>query len=184
MIKKHDKKNDPLKGKLVTLKPLQEKFFEEYHRMFSPIVRQALGLPPTCDMQETIKYLQVALVDKHHHMVYCIFENKTNKLIGGIVIRSKEHPNGQLGSWLNEHFWGSGRYQEALYLTLKKYFEETQDNSIFAFVTEENKRSLKAHQKFGFVVAKKLDNDHRPGKYAYLIELTRNKFEQKRKNFK
>ncbi len=92
-------------GKIITLKPLHESFFEVYHVMFSPVVRQILGLPPVCGVQDTINFLKAAMVNKQYCMFFCIFDNKSDSLIGAVVIRSPEHPNGRLGSWLNENFW-------------------------------------------------------------------------------
>jgi RimJ/RimL family protein N-acetyltransferase len=167
-----------LVGKLVTLKPLQEEFFEEYHHMFSSTVRKILGLVPTCPLQETVNFLKALMVDKRELMFYCIFDNKTGKLIGAVNIRTVDHPNGQLGAWMNENFWGQGRYQEALYLILKEYFESSDEDSIFVFVDTSNLRSLKAHQKFGFVATEKSceDNKYCPGKITHKLVLTRETF--------
>jgi len=180
------KSNDHLQGKLVTLQPLREQFFEEYHRMFSPTVRHWLGLPSTADMQVTVDFLSAALVDEQYYLFYGIFDNQTNKLIGSIVVRSPEYPKGQLGSWLNEHYWGGGRYQEALYLALKKYFELTGSDSIFAYVEEGNVRSLRAHQKGGFVIVDEAEQERKylcPGIRAHKLLLTCAAFDAVRKRF-
>lgn len=165
-------------GSIVTLKPLQEQFFEEYHNMFSPVVRQALGLPPSSELQETTNFLKTAMVDPQYEKFYCIFDNQTNKLIGGITIRSKQHPMGQLGTWVNEQFWGGGRYQEALYLSMKEYFADDKHDSMVAFIEEKNERSLRAHQKFGFVIVEKTSEDQRylPGKKSKKVVLIKDSF--------
>ncbi len=172
-------------GNITTLKPLQEQFFEEYHRMFSPIVRQAIGLPPTSEPHETADFLKAALEDPQHRMFYCIFDNQTNKLIGSVCIRTPNHPNGQLGAWVNENFWGGGRYQEALYLLLMQYFASTHNDSVNAFIEVNNKRSLKAHQKTGFEIVEKLPEDLTccPGKQTHKIVLTRGAFDKAQKSF-
>lgn len=163
-----------LTGKKVTLKPLESAFFQEYHVMFSPVVRNALGLVPTCSEQETLSFLNAAMHDEKHKMFYCVFDNQANKLIGSIVIRTNDHPNGQLGAWINENFWGAGRYQEALLLILNKYFES--HDSIFAFVKIKNERSLRAHKKFEFEVVDKFVRD---GYDYYKINLSKNVFEER-----
>jgi RimJ/RimL family protein N-acetyltransferase len=172
-------------GKNVTLKPLQEQFFEEYHSMFSPTVRQAVGLPPTSELQETATFLKATMVDPQHFMFYCIFDNQANKLIGAVVIRTPDHPNGQLGAWVNENFWGGGCYQEALYLALKEYFDYKDNTPIFAFVAVDNKRSLKAHKKIGFEIVEKSLEDKKccPGRQTHKIVLTRTAFDKARKRF-
>jgi RimJ/RimL family protein N-acetyltransferase len=141
-----------IKGKTITLKQLSEKFFDEYHHMFSPTVRKVIGLSPSSELKETTEFLRAAMVDPQHLMFYCIFDNHTNKLIGSIATRNPEHPNGQLGAWVNENFRGGGRYQEALFLALNEYFKFEEHNQIFAFVLTNNERSLRAHQKNGFEI--------------------------------
>ena len=186
-IKGHTMEKQPniVKGKVITIKPLQEQFFEEYHHMFSPVVRQAVGLTPTSELHDTATFLKATMSDPQHLMFYCIFDNQTNNLIGSVVIRTPDHPNGQLGAWLNENFWGGGRYQEALCLALKKYFESTGYNSIFAFVEVNNERSLRAHQKMGFeIVAKSPDDKNRlQGKQKHKIVLMRVAFDKVQKRF-
>lgn len=179
-----------LEGNIVTLKPLKEDFFESYHKMFSPTVRQAVGLSPTSELRDTATFLKATMSDPQHLMFYCIFDNQANKLIGSVVIRTPDYPNGQLGAWLNENFWGGGRYQEALYLALKKYFESTAYDSIYAFVEVGNERSLKAHQKMGFQIVEKLPEDknrlreklaHKFNLSFYYIVLTRAAFDKEQK---
>ena len=170
-----NKKQPCLIGKIVTLKRLHEEFFEEYHAMFSPLVRERLGIPPTSELQQTIDFLKACMCDPQHLMFFCIFDNQTHKLIGSIVVRSVDHPNGQLGSWVNENFWGGGRYQEALSLLLMYYFESTDEHAIFAFVAADNVRSLKAHQKMGFMIDQITQQSHCCGsdKNSYKIIFTR-----------
>lgn len=158
-------------GKIITLKTLQESYFQEYYKMFSPTVRQALGLNAESNLEETSNFLKTIMTDPQHKMLYCIFDNGTKKLIGSIVIRTSEHINGQLGSWVNENFWGENRYQEALKLVLQKYFETC--DSIFAFVKVINIRSLNAHQKAGFVIQEKFKKN---GYDYYKIHLSKGDF--------
>ncbi len=48
---------------------------------------------------------------------------------------------------------------------MKKYFESTDSHSIFAFIEEDNKRSLRAHQKYGFMIVNKSCQDDK--KYCH-----------------
>ena len=163
-------------GNLITLKPLQEIYFKNYHKMFSTTVRQALGLRQKTSLKETINFLDEIITDPKHKKIFCIFDNETQNLIGSTVIRSEDHPRGQLGSWVNEKFWGSGKYQEALSLVLQVYFKT--NNSIFAFVRITNKRSLYAHQKVGFIIQ---DQFEKNGFDYYKIYLTKDLFWHKYK---
>lgn len=161
-------------GEIITLKPLQESFFQDYHKMFSSTVKQALGLPEISTLEETVNFLSSAMNDLQHKMFFCVFENRSKKLIGSIAIRTTDHPKGQLGCWINEKFWGGNRYQEALKLVLQIYFKTA--DSIFAFVRVINKRSLKAHQKAGFIIQ---DQFEKNGFDYYRIYLSKAAFLQR-----
>jgi RimJ/RimL family protein N-acetyltransferase len=163
-------------GTLITLKPLQEAYFKDYHEMFSTTVRNALGLPSKSSIKNTITFLKEIITDPKHKKIFCIFDNETQKLIGSIVIRSKDHHNGQIGSWVNENFWGSGKFQEALTLVLQMHFKA--NDSISAFVKVINKRSLCAHQKAGFIIQEQFEKN---GFDYYKIHLTRDLFWHKYK---
>jgi RimJ/RimL family protein N-acetyltransferase len=141
-------------GRLITLRLLDPMYFSEYHRMFSPVVRTILQLPEQATEQETIDFLsaQMTFMDDPKRMFYCIFDNQTQKLIGAIEFRDKLAENGQLGAWLNEKFWGGGRYQEALALMLDYYCSWAGETIVNAIVKALNTRSLKAHQKAGFKI--------------------------------
>lgn len=141
-------------GKTVTLKPLEASFFDACHHMFSPTVRQWLHLPLTATTEQTREFLASRLVviqeGKSHY--FCIFDNQDKKLIGAVEIREPDFVNGQLGAWLNEKYWGGGRYQEALDLALKAYFSDTKATEVNAIIDVDNVRSIKAHQKYGFKI--------------------------------
>lgn len=161
-----------LVGSLVTLKPLHKKYFEEYHKAFSPIVRNLLHLSPTATLQETIVFLSEALCDANHKLFFCVFDKMSDNLIGGIVFRSSEHMNGQLGAWLNENYWGGGRYVEALTLALNEFFKT--EDTVSAYVNVDNIRSLKAHKKVGFTIS--CDVRCCEGRDSYKIVLSKKRF--------
>ena len=142
-----------LKGRLVTVRFLHPTFFAEYHAMFSQKVREILGLSLTAQFEETEQYLQDVLsgLEKSNALFYCIFNNTDNRLIGAVEIREKDHPQGQLGCWLNEHYWGTGRFQEALDLVIPIFFKENKEiDSFNALVVCDNQRSYHALIKYGF----------------------------------
>lgn len=144
-----------LVGKKITLKLLDESFFQEYHQQFSPTVRRAIGLQEYAPLQETEVFLasRLTLTRENKILNYCVFDNQDNVLIGDVELRMIPEVNGQLGAWINECYWGGGRYQEVLDLTLPYYFTCTKASSISIFVAVNNIRSLKAHQKYGFKIA-------------------------------
>jgi RimJ/RimL family protein N-acetyltransferase len=143
-----------INGKIVTLRPLQEEFFISFHNMFSNLVRKNLEFPEFITLGYTIRYLQdlQRKVKEGKMLLYCIFDNKDNKLIGAINIKEKnESELGQLGWWINEAYWGGGRAQEALNLMSKTYFKlKPHEKSYIAHVRLWNKRGYLALKKNGF----------------------------------
>jgi len=149
-------------GEIISLKLLNEKDFEQYHQMLSPTIRKILHLP-SGTLQETINFLsgRNEKQQKDELLFYTIFDNKDQKLIGSIEIRDPEENPGQLGAWINENYWGDGRYQEALKLATEIYFTWKQVDEVNAHVDKTNLRSIKAHQKFGFLITEELVHDGR-----------------------
>jgi len=148
-------------GDVVTLKQLSPEHFESYHTMFSPIVREAVGIPKEQTLEETKKFLakKVAEIQENKALFYCIFDNATNLLIGSIEMREPGFENGQLGCWINEYYWGHNRYQEALDLLLKEYFKKAGFDEVNVYIKQENIRSVKAHQKYGFTIVREFEKD-------------------------
>jgi len=150
-----------LVGKLVTLKGLCRNYFQSYHAMFSPTIRETIGVPKEQTFEETEKFLQKRLTEMLDNAIlfYCIFDNAENKLIGSLELREPDFSNGQLGCWINENYWGGGRYQEALDLLLQEYFARSGRMSVNAFIKQKNIRSLKAHEKYGFKIIRAFKKD-------------------------
>jgi len=143
-------KKGELKGHFVTLKPLEESFFTQYIVMFSPKVRELLHVS---SQESEVEYLRDRIEKQKRGQIffYCIFENETDSLIGAIEIRNLQETDSQLYSWLNEAYWGTGMYQEALKLVSREYFDETQEKFYSANVDVANLRSYKALKKHGFI---------------------------------
>jgi RimJ/RimL family protein N-acetyltransferase len=141
-------------GKVVTLKLLKEEFYIDYHNMWSNTARKALEFPEYVTLGYTIKYLQSQQekAEKGDMLHYCIFSNEDKKLIGAVDIREpKKDDPGQLGCWVNEKYWGGGRFQEALDLISKTYFRlHPERKNYTAHVRLWNKRSYYALKKYGF----------------------------------
>ena len=168
---------DEVKGKIVTLRLLKEDYYIDYHNMFSVEVRKNLEFPAYITLGYTIAYLQdqQQKVDTGKVLYYCIFDNKENKLIGEVNLREKNDSDpGQFGCWINENYWGGGRFQEAIRLITKTYFRlKPMEKSFIAHVRLWNKRSYFAHKKAGF---KEIGFVYEQGKATrYLLEYSRKK---------
>ena len=137
-------------GNQITLRQLQRSFFDAYASMFSPMVQQILHVP---DVDQERLYLEERLVkvEEQQTFFYCIFDNERDILIGAIEIRYSAEYRGQLYCWLNEQFWGEGRFNEALALALTAYFAlHPHLYFITAHVDVSNQRSFWALRKCGF----------------------------------
>lgn len=145
---------EEIKGEKVTLRSLKEEYFIDYHNMFSSHVRKMLEFPDYITLDYTIRYLKLEMEKnvRREQLMYCIFDNSDNKLIGSIEIREKNDTDpGQFGWWVNENYQGKGFSAEALKLITKTYFKYHPDaKSYTAHVRLWNKRSYFALKKFGF----------------------------------
>jgi RimJ/RimL family protein N-acetyltransferase len=162
-------------GKVVTLVKMTEDHFKDYHDMFSDTVRKNLEFPAHISFAYTIAYLKYEMKDARDGKVllYAIFDNKDNKLIGSIEVRDKsdKHP-GQLGCWINENYWGKGRLQEALSLVTKTFFDlKPKEKEYIAHVRLWNKRCYNALKKGGM---KEIGYFYEDGQKArYILEMRR-----------
>ncbi len=158
-----------VKGSIVTLRQLKEEYYVSFHTMFSNLVRKNLEFPEFINLGYTIRYLQdlQRRFNEGKLLLYCIFDNKDNKLIGSINIKEKSEAElGQLGWWINEAYWGGGRAQEALDLMSKTYFRlKPQEKSYIAHVRLWNKRGYLALKKNGFQDLGYFYEDGKPTRY-------------------
>lgn len=172
-----DQAPEEIPGKIITLKSLREEYFIEFHNMFSSIVRQQMEFPKEINLAWTIRMLQGDMKRDQFHgktmLFYCIFDNKDQKIIGEVNIRDK-NPNdvGQIGIWINENYWGGGRFSEAVDLISKTYFRlHPNEQDYIAHIRLWNKRSYHAFKKFGF---KQIGYFYEQGeKTRYIMQLTR-----------
>ncbi len=161
---------DIIRGNIITLKKLREEHFIDWHNMYSNKVRELFLSPKHMTLDMTIWQLRhlMASSDKGETLYYCIFDNKDDRLVGGIEIRENAPP-GDLGCWINENYWGGGRSKEAIKLISKAYFQlNPHKNSYEAHVYEWNKRSLKAMKKAGLVEVKMIPKsaDYKDARYV------------------
>lgn len=147
------KASDVLVGEIVTLRKPTEDDFVDYHNAFSAEVRKDLEFPEHITLSYTINYLrhELSRAAKGEMLMYLIFDNKDNKLIGSTEIRElNDYDPGQLGIWINENYRGGGRALEALKLITDAYFKiHPEHNSYIAHVRLWNTASLKLLRKFG-----------------------------------
>lgn len=137
-----------LYGDQVLLRPLSYVYVFQYLISFTLPIRDILHVP---DLEAEYRYLSHRLHYQKEQAIffYCIFDNRTDILVGAIEIRGTEFP-GQLYTWLHPDYWGKYYFQEALLLLATYYFSVTQQFHFTARVDIDNKRSYKALKKAGF----------------------------------
>lgn len=134
----------------ITLRPLNDSFFNAYAAMFSAAVRSILHVP---SVENELDYLRSRLqkMADNRTLFYCVFDRRCEQLIGAIEIRHREEHPGQLYSWMNERYWGNGWYQQALHVAAQSYFTVHKHERFFtAHVDSTNLRSYYALKKAGF----------------------------------
>ena len=135
-------------GQKVFLKELTTNHIPDYLDMFSPRVQELLGVSsPFAELA----YVETQAVKQQagDTLFFCIYEQKTEILVGSIEIRSKAH-RGQLCTWLHEDYWGLGYFQESFRLASENYFKKYPHEDCFtARVDISNKRSYHALLKLG-----------------------------------
>jgi RimJ/RimL family protein N-acetyltransferase len=136
-------------GTLITLRPLKKEYIDDYIEEFSPQIRSLVHV----DSQEAERAYLMAELEKQQQgktMFYVIFDNETEQLIGAIEIRDPYESRGQLYCWINERYWKTGRFREAITLATKEYFTLTGRFFVNALVDVTNERSYHALKKVGF----------------------------------
>ncbi len=161
-------------GEKVILKYPDLKYYKEYHEMLSSTVKTFLEFPQNLTEEEIYNFLEdeIEQVKQNKMVLYFIFDKKTNKFIGSIEIKEKNEENpGQVSFWINEQFWGGGRFQEALDLITTLYFKYTHAAKYDAHVRIWNKRSYYALKKYGFKdVGIYKEKDPKENRYILEIE--------------
>lgn len=138
-----------LKGRDVTLRPLQLEYIDDYLKAFSPEVQTALFV----DTPQAERDYLVEAIEKSGRgdaVFFCLFENLHNTLIGAIEIRPSLQHSGQLYCWLNEGYRGKGILKDAMRLAAEAYFKLTGRIFFNAHVDICNNRSYRALKKCGF----------------------------------
>jgi RimJ/RimL family protein N-acetyltransferase len=145
-------------GNLITLRQMKEEHFYEYYQMFSDDARKNLEFPADMSFGRVVAWLKYEMVEsaEGRQLHYLIFDNKDKKLIGSTEIRVKETNKkddyGQLSAWINEHYRGGGRFQEAFRLINDTYFRlNPKETEYIAHVRLWNQRSYNALKKVGFI---------------------------------
>jgi len=140
-------------GSIITLRRLEPKHFRGYHEMFSDAVREAISYPKhiTFEFTKSLLLYELRKEAEGKMIYYCIFDNKDQKLIGSIEIKEKnEEDPGQFSVWINENYWGGGRFLEAVDIISTVYFKYVGAEKYDAHVELFNRRSYHALKKYGF----------------------------------
>ena len=140
--------------------------------MQSPTVKKPLYSPQNVSFEWTRNHLEKEIAKDAIGKIflYIVFDNKDNKLIGSVEIREKNNTDpGQFTCWINENYWGGGRFQEALDLIIKAYFKIKNVESFNAHIEMWNLRSYYAFKKYGFKLVDFYYENGKPTRYILEI---------------
>ena len=145
----------------VSIRSLMESDLDDYERIFTPIVQEALHISSAAAERIYIS----ERITHHAHGTTFLFgiflivpelgvgKEAGKILIGALEIRDASTSRGQLYCWLNESYWGNGYFQKALALAATFYFQHSDERFITAHVDCDNLRSHRALKKAGFTDA-------------------------------
>jgi RimJ/RimL family protein N-acetyltransferase len=138
-----------LQGSVIRIRRLSNADEACYLDAFCDEVRMALHVS---DLQQEQIYFRERIEQQKNEKTffYGIFDLATNELCGALEFRDSQTHRGQLYCWLNPSWRGRGFLQEALYLAMYDYSQQTGHAYITALVDENNKRSYWALKKAGF----------------------------------
>lgn len=139
-------------GKLVTLRPFKKEYIDAYLAQFSPLI-QSLVHADSPEAERAYLIMELKKQKEGKTILYAIFDNETEEILGALEIRDPYESRGQLYCWINEHYWGTGRFREAMALASHTYFTLTGSRILNAFVDMSNQRSYHALKKVGFADA-------------------------------
>lgn len=86
-------------------------------------------------------------------VAFFIFENDTNRLVGGITLGNIRHgvaQSGQIGYWIGERYAGQGLMVDAVLQVTRFGFDTLRLHRIEAACIPDNKRSMRVLEKAGF----------------------------------
>lgn len=147
-----------LKGKKVILRPVQKSDIPLFLKWYNDQeVTQYMGifLPLTEPIEE--KWYEEAASGRNETQVFFVIEASENNKpypIGSISLERIEskNQNAELGIGIGEKkYWDKGYGTEAVRLLIDYGFKQLNLHRISSTVFSPNKRSLKMHQKVGFV---------------------------------
>ena len=129
----------------LTLCLLTYEWIEPYLQQFSPIVQRLLKVK---EKRSECQYL-IERISQQVSFFFVLVLNHT-QLIGALEIRDPACRS-QLYCWLNEQWWGTGYFQQAIKEASTYYFVQTDESYISACIDIDNTRSFRALVKAGFI---------------------------------
>ena len=172
----------PMRGKLVTLEPLDvEKHAQGYFEVSQDEkIHTYVGntVPKTVDEI-------VALLKKYdqHFINWMIILNDTHKVIGIIRLGKPEMENGMLvageSQFLSSQYWRKGHMKEAKKLFYQYVFDELSVDILYADVWEGNINSIRSLESSGYKLIETTNAlFSKTGKYTkkYIFSLTKSDY--------
>lgn len=131
-----------------------------------PDVGPAAGWPVHQSLEESREIIKTVLSQPE---TYALVLKETEQVIGSIgLMIGKQSGLGlpdseaELGYWLGQGFWGQGLVPEASQAILNYGFTQLDLDKIWCRAFVENSKSLRVHEKLGFVYKYLLEDVHFP----------------------
>ena len=145
-----------LETERLVLRPWKETDAEslfEYAK--DPDIGPIAGWPPHQNIEESLHIIKTVFTGPE---CYAICEKNTDKAIGAIELKLKDHTDMtdqedecELGYWLGKPFWGRGYMPEAATELLRHGFETLGMTTIWCGYYDGNYKSKRVQEKVGFL---------------------------------
>lgn len=158
MLRRKEKKENILilKGRHVNLREISPKDAEAltYYTDDNDIT-QFTPLVAPYQKDEALKYIERSAlhIDQEIEFVLAVALKKTDEMVGTMTLNNIDYKNrtAEVRFWIGKEHRRNGYFRDAADLILDFAYKELHLNKIYARVTEPNKVSKKALERYGFV---------------------------------
>ncbi len=141
--------------KQTVLVKLSSEWVGAYLQIFSDVIQGILHVKET----DSERGYLMECIEQGAPFFFMVLEQASNELIGAIEIRNPLHRS-QLYCWINEKWWGTGCFKDAMHQAAQAYFEKSRESTITACVDHDNVCSYRALKKVGFIEKGTLQGPH------------------------
>lgn len=142
-------KRQMIETKRLILRPIYEEDLKDIYEVFSnDKLMETYGMASLTSIDHARDFLQELIKDGE----WAITKKDTKQLLGtiGFVSNKKKHKRSEIAFVLKEDFWAKGYMNESLKAVIDKYFQNTNNNRLEAYVYPRNTACVHLLETIGF----------------------------------